>query len=834
MAKVFISYKHDSADTQVANRLADRLAEAGHDVFIDRKIPAGMEYDQFIEKQIRSCGAFVILVSRAAQTSDWIFGELRLANDLRKARGCPQILPVVLEELGTEARMGWRVILDMVQHMACLDLEQDWEGLIFAILRQLGDSPKQESEQTGTEEEATADSVKEPEFLPEPMLKSLDGFLENAQKEIRKGDFATARDFLIPCLELIRLPQGVAPLRYQVRLFNDLALVFASLRDTVKAIEFARQARDLLTEYEDAIMSAHNEHRFGFIYLQDRSVFDALKHLESAYVLAKEHNALELWGQVEDTTGRAWQELGLLDVAIEHFKTSLALKERCGDRRGQAISHGNLGRAYQKQGELSLAEQHFKRDLELSHELGDDRGRMLMESHLAELLRQQYRHEESLEAYAAYLLAAEWHQWSDHLAFAHLGLAKVKTDLALFEEAQQHLVKANQFDAPWFRPLVLQASAELAARNGQPEEAIFLFEQTVDAFGSSKGQPQDLVETLSRAAQVYGRIGDDDKAIEWIDRAISLAEHTRLRWLIGNLRFVKARISQHGEGVYLTGSMPLPIAVHAHRVDAAVEPLEHLDARIELFKSALRYVTTICLAQYLSLEEGSRDPDADRIVLRSFEHRNPSLGLWAEVLRVVVQVLAKQREQLHCGEVVDVFVRKSRDRYRLHQKTQQRIQRLLEVRNRISHIRRPNSSDAQEMIVEIDEALEPFLADLRPLWSARLFAFEKKGKDGCLRELVGPSAFVHWPPCREVKVEDAEDGEVFLVSGNSDHLLSLYPWWLARWRAESSSRGDLFRFSKRSHSRSIYLHVETGEEQRLVNDAIPWKIAELRGDDVPR
>jgi len=69
----------------------------------------------------------------------------------------------------------------------------------------------------------------------------------------------------------------------------------------------------------------------------------------------------------------AAQGSGQLDLALEHFSTSLELTIRAGDRLVEALAHSNLGILYQYRGEFGQARVELTRALELRRELGAER-----------------------------------------------------------------------------------------------------------------------------------------------------------------------------------------------------------------------------------------------------------------------------------------------------------------------------------------------------------------------------------------------------------------------------------------------------------------------------
>jgi TIR domain/SIR2-like domain len=102
---VFISYAREDRDA--AFLLADRLNDAGVDVWVDRRLSPGDAYRRVIERNIVNCGAFIALLSGATQHTDprWYRREWNLAckqNETYFGTGSNFIVPVIVDR--TSAR----------------------------------------------------------------------------------------------------------------------------------------------------------------------------------------------------------------------------------------------------------------------------------------------------------------------------------------------------------------------------------------------------------------------------------------------------------------------------------------------------------------------------------------------------------------------------------------------------------------------------------------------------------------------------------------------------------------------------------------------------------
>jgi hypothetical protein len=97
---IFISYS--KKDREFAWKLADDLAKAGHDVWIDRSLQVGEEWEQTIEKQLAEADEVIVVLSRIAITSKWVQHEGSIAYGLKK-----RMYPVLIEEVSVDDLPIW-------------------------------------------------------------------------------------------------------------------------------------------------------------------------------------------------------------------------------------------------------------------------------------------------------------------------------------------------------------------------------------------------------------------------------------------------------------------------------------------------------------------------------------------------------------------------------------------------------------------------------------------------------------------------------------------------------------------------------------------------------
>ena len=109
---VFLSYSQ--ADSAAANTLRSRLKEAGLSAFLDRYgLPAGQPWQPWLEHQIGSCRALVVLVGPQG-FGEWQHREIELGLDRQaSAAKAGERFPVIPTLLPREGRDPGRQLLTL-------------------------------------------------------------------------------------------------------------------------------------------------------------------------------------------------------------------------------------------------------------------------------------------------------------------------------------------------------------------------------------------------------------------------------------------------------------------------------------------------------------------------------------------------------------------------------------------------------------------------------------------------------------------------------------------------------------------------------------------------
>src|SRR3974390_3523063 len=89
MPRIFLSYS--SKDAETATRLVKKLAEAGHEIWIDKEIRGGELWKRRVVEAIDEADIFIVLLSSNSVASNEVRRELDIAESRRKL-----ILPAVI------------------------------------------------------------------------------------------------------------------------------------------------------------------------------------------------------------------------------------------------------------------------------------------------------------------------------------------------------------------------------------------------------------------------------------------------------------------------------------------------------------------------------------------------------------------------------------------------------------------------------------------------------------------------------------------------------------------------------------------------------------------
>jgi tetratricopeptide (TPR) repeat protein len=159
--------------------------------------------------------------------------------------------------------------------------------------------------------------------------------------------------------------------------------------------------------------------------------------------------------------------LGRYAEAQEHYERQRALSREIGDRRGEAITAGNLGLVFHALGRYAEAQEHHERHRALSGEIGDRRGEGYALAGLASLAADEGDAERACRLHEEALALRR--ELNDRAAVAAtlVDLARVEGARGATESAAAHLDEALALARETHTPgTILAATIEQARLSG--------------------------------------------------------------------------------------------------------------------------------------------------------------------------------------------------------------------------------------------------------------------------------------------------------------------------------------------------------------------------------
>jgi hypothetical protein len=121
VADIFLSYSTEDAET--TEQLAHAFEQEGWSVFWDRKIPPGQRWEDVLERELEAAKCVVVLWSKAAVESEWVWEEASEAKDMGK------LVPVLIEDV--KPPLGFRSI--EAAKLTHEGFGPEFEGLVSAV-----------------------------------------------------------------------------------------------------------------------------------------------------------------------------------------------------------------------------------------------------------------------------------------------------------------------------------------------------------------------------------------------------------------------------------------------------------------------------------------------------------------------------------------------------------------------------------------------------------------------------------------------------------------------------------------------------------------------------
>ncbi len=229
MTHVFISYSR--TERSVASLLAERLTEAGYDVWWDAALLGGARFEDEINLVLREAPVAIILWSKSAATSDWVRAEAEIARERKSA------LPVVIDDVAINS------LPILFQQIHVIDLK-NWDGdpksasyqqILKSVVGRVG-QPKGPTLSAGEAQAKMAETSEEAAVWAD-LVQSPDLGIDDYQQYLKRYG-TSARFAAIAQMRIERLERKARNRRRTVGLLSALAAVVVVGGLAVAGVQF--------------------------------------------------------------------------------------------------------------------------------------------------------------------------------------------------------------------------------------------------------------------------------------------------------------------------------------------------------------------------------------------------------------------------------------------------------------------------------------------------------------------------------------------------------------------------------------------------------------------
>jgi len=508
VSQIFLSYAR--SDAACANRLADLLGRAGHQVWWDRELHGGSRFASEIDKALAEAEAVVVLWSEASIESAWV------QDEAAEGRDSGRLVPVVIDNV--RPPLGFR----QYQSIELVDLRGEadpaqLDDLIRAVAKL--DSGKSLAGAEGTDKKP--DQVKGKSVLVLPFVNMSgdkeqeyfsDGITEDIITDLSKVSalFVIARNTAftfkgrsIDVKELTKTLDVTHVLEGSVRKAGDRVRITAQLIDAetgghLWADRYDRDLTDIFAiqdEISKAIVSA----------LKVRLLPAEKRAIETRGTNSVEAYNLYLMARQQWVTGNTG-DIRRDETIVRICKQALSFDENYAQAWAlMALAQSQL-RMWHARDEDALPA--AERALAINPDLAEAR---CIKAHL---LEEQGKQDEAI-AEVERALVSDPESWEVNREAARLMFrqGKIRESIPLFEKAM------SLVDSDWHNAGMLMTCYHEV---GETDDLRRVSKIALDRVEKALGKDPANASALATGVSALAILGEDQRAKDWIDRALLL------------------------------------------------------------------------------------------------------------------------------------------------------------------------------------------------------------------------------------------------------------------------------------------------------------------------
>ncbi|MGG6229800.1 tetratricopeptide repeat protein [Tenacibaculum sp. SDUM215027] len=201
-----------------------------------------------------------------------------------------------------------------------------------------------------------------------------------------------------------------------------------SIENHLKALKLSREIEDVNAEVVTL-------NQIGVVYRRQDKIRSALNYHQMALELADKIEIPDIDTKISisisnNSIGNIYLALKQYQLALEKFKKAILIQEKTDDKRGLAINHQNMGLAFQNLGDIDAALEHYNISLQYNIENNSSIGKVICHNSISNVLLLQGKYEEAYKYISEVVSLSEkiGNQYYTSDVYVTLGNAQLKLD----------------------------------------------------------------------------------------------------------------------------------------------------------------------------------------------------------------------------------------------------------------------------------------------------------------------------------------------------------------------------------------------------------------------
>jgi class 3 adenylate cyclase/predicted ATPase len=265
-----------------------------------------------------------------------------------------------------------------------------------------------------------------------------------------------------------------------------------------EALNIAKKSEELLTATRDYENLSETMNQAGIIYYTLGEISDSLFYMDKSYKYAEKINNLAIMAKVSGNLGAVYHATGMISKAQEFFDKSIHVSRKISDQQGYIAGCINLGILYMDKGLFSKAEVLFNEAISISREIASRLNESVALTNIGDIMYERGLKDEALEYY------------------------------------NKSLEIVREINVPIGEGINYISSARLYIEMEQNDRIPEMLETSYKIFNEA-GEIAYLSDYYRYKALHELMTGDANKALEYCEKAISIAEDVR-----SDMRKIKA------------------------------------------------------------------------------------------------------------------------------------------------------------------------------------------------------------------------------------------------------------------------------------------------------